>query len=79
MIWMIVPCSQGFTKFQLNLSYLGYNTEEGAMLRSVAGAGRSTWPEHCDTFVFLLRAPASQGHIHWPGQNQKGLLEYNSV
>ena len=41
MIWMIVPCSQGFTKFQLNLSYLGYNTEEGAMLRSVAGTGRS--------------------------------------
>ena len=26
MIWKIVPCNKGFTKFQLNLPYLRYNT-----------------------------------------------------
>ena len=26
MIWKIVPCDKGFTKFQSNLPYLGYNT-----------------------------------------------------
>ena len=25
-IWKIVLCNKGFTKFQLNLPYLGYNT-----------------------------------------------------